>query len=222
MLWNLIFLFYSKLCPAFHEAKPTLKLGTRHTQPCAALTTSALTPKGVSCPIHSHPGLENAMILHNSCSGINRFAATQLTGIFFFPFSTTCLLLAAAAAAASSPPGRDGPSQNGNWSFVPTYGSMVPWPPRRDDDQSGPWSLGGGCATAAIPGSGRTASAQHLLHRREQFPWISQQFPWISKALNLFSPEPQLSVFECRKRESGIKKCFMETEFATDFFVCVH
>lgn len=146
MLWNLIYSFYSKLCPAFHKAKPTLKLSTRHTQPHAALTTSALAPRGVSCPIHSHPGLENAMILHNSCSGINHFAATQLTGIFFFPFSTTCLLLAAAAAAANSPPGRDGPSQNDNWSFVPTYGSMVPWPPRRDDDQSGPWSLGGGCS----------------------------------------------------------------------------
>lgn len=84
----------------------------------------------------------------------------------------------------------------------------------------GPWVVA--AATAVVPGSGRTAPAQQLLHRREQFPWISLQFPWISKALNLFSPEPQLSVFGCRKKESGIKKRFIETEFTTDFFVYVH
>lgn len=145
-----------------------------------------------------------------------------MTGIFFFPFSSTCLLLGAAAAAASSPPGRDGPSQNSNGASNPPLAvrSLGHRAEMMTKVAPGPWLVA--AATAAVPGGGWTASAQQLLHRREQSPWISQQFPWISKALNLFSPEPQLSVFGCRKRESGIKKRFMESAFATDFFVYVH
>ena len=75
-------------------------------------------------------------------------------GIFFFSFSTACLLLDAAAAAASSPPGCDGPSQNGNWSFIPTYGSrsLGHHVEMMTKMAFGPWVVA--AATAAIPGSG--------------------------------------------------------------------
>jgi len=134
---------------------------------------------------------------------------------FLSPPPACCWVLG--AAAASSLPGHDSPSQNSNGLLHPplAVGSLGHHAEMMTKVAPGPWMVA--AATAVIPDSGRAAPTQQLLHRREQFPWISQQFPWISKALSLFSLEPQLFLFGCRKRESGIKKHFMETEFATDF-----
>lgn len=108
--------------------------------------------------------------------------------------------------------------QGGNSSSVLTHGSRVPWPSCRADDKTGP------CAMAAVlsgGGGGVICFCQQLLHRREQLPWLSSPFPSVSKALRPFSTKSQLLSFGCRNKESRIKKHFMETEFATDFF-CLH